>query len=79
MRDMDTAGARFLAARLEAGVRAGSIIQLLSDTADASPAQTGDIGTVQDIKEDGNILVQWDDGFTSDIHPTRSSYRVIAA
>ena len=76
---MDTAGARVLAARLAAGVRAGSTIQLLSDAADGLPPRTGDIGTVLDPQEDGTVLVQWEGGFTSSIHPARVSYRLLAA
>jgi len=75
---MDTAGARILAARLAAGVRTGSTIQLLSEAADGSDARAGDIGRVLDLQEDGTVVVEWEGGLTAGIHPARASYRILA-
>jgi hypothetical protein len=72
---MDTAGARALAARIRAGVRVGTTIELLSDGTQGSPLRPGDCGIVHDLKEDGHLVVLWDRGFTAEIHPSLAAYR----
>jgi hypothetical protein len=72
---MDAAGARALAARIRAGVRVGTTIELLSDGAAGSRLQPGDCGIVRDLKQDGHLVVLWDRGFIAEIHPSLADYR----
>jgi hypothetical protein len=72
---MDAAGARSLAARIQAGVGIGTMIELVSDDADGTRLVPGDCGLVDDVKEDGNLVVNWERGFTSEIHPAVAEYR----
>jgi hypothetical protein len=72
---VDTSGARILAARIRAGVRVGTTIELLSDSAKDSRLRPGDCGTVRDVKQDGHLVVEWDRGFTAEIHPSLATYR----
>jgi len=72
---VDTNGARILAARIRAGVRIGTAIELLSDDTQDSRLRPGDCGIVHDVKQDGHLVVQWDRGFTADIHPSLAVYR----
>ena len=68
-------GARLLAARLRAGVRPGTMIELISDSTLGSHLRSGDYGTVHDVKLDGSIVVEWERGFSAEIHPSRAEYR----
>ena len=72
---MDTIGARLLAARLRAGVRPGTMIELISDSTEDSPLRPGDYGIVRDLKQDGSIIVEWERGFLVEIHPSLAEYR----
>ena len=72
---MDASGARLLAARIAAGVRIGSWIELISD---ADDLRAGDRGVVRGIETDGDVLVEWERGFHSSINPRSTSFRALA-
>lgn len=74
---MDAMGARLLAARIAAGVRIGSVIELV---ADADPElRAGDRGIVREIGPSGTMLVEWERGFDRAIDPRQSTYRALPA
>jgi hypothetical protein len=74
---MDASGARLLAARIAAGVRIGSRIELI---ADGEPdLRAGDRGVVRDIEAGGSVVVEWERGFHSAIDPRRTAYRAVPA
>jgi hypothetical protein len=76
---VDARGARLVAARIRAGVRIGSRIELVS-VGDASYGLTvGDCGVVREILDDGEVVVVWDRGFESEIDPDVWQYRKLAA
>ena len=72
---MDASGARLLAARIAAGVRIGSWIELISD---ADDLRAGDRGVVREIESGGDVLVEWERGFNSSINPRNTSFRALA-
>ena len=72
---MDASGARLLAARIAAGVRIGSWIELVSD---ADDLRAGDRGVVREIESGGDVLVEWERGFNSSINPRSTSFRALA-
>ena len=72
---MDASGARVLAARIAAGVRIGSWIELVSD---ADDLRAGDRGVVREIESGGDVLVEWERGFHSSINPRSTSFRALA-
>jgi hypothetical protein len=72
---MDASGARLLAARIAAGVRIGSWIELISD---ADDLRAGDRGVVREIESGGDVLVEWERGFHSSINPRSTSFRALA-
>ncbi len=72
---MDASGARLLAARIAAGVRIGSWIELISDSDDL---RAGDRGVVREIESGGDVLVEWERGFHSSINPRNTSFRALA-
>ena len=72
---MDASGARLLAARIAAGVRIGSWIELVSD---ADDLRAGDRGVVREIDSGGDVLVEWERGFHSSINPRSTSFRALA-
>ena len=72
---MDASGARLLAARIAAGVRIGSWIELVSD---ADDLRAGDRGVVREIESGGDVLVEWERGFHSSINPRSPSFRALA-
>ena len=72
---MDASGARLLAARIAAGVRIGSWIELVSD---ADDLRAGDRGVVREIESGGDVLVEWERGFHSSIDPRNTSFRALA-
>lgn len=74
---MDAIGARLLAARIAAGVRIGSVIELVSDT--DTELRPGDRGVVRGIDADGEVVVEWDRGFERTINPRFASYRALPA
>ena len=75
--DMDSIGARHLAARLRAGVRVGTTIVL--DTDDPrSGLVAGDSGVVDEITLDG-VVVEWDRGFRLSIDPQTMPYHALVA
>ena len=76
---MDTRGARFLAARIRAGVRVGSRIELVSVGDAASGLRVGDLGVVREIADDGRVVVSWDRGFALEIDPDVNRYRPLEA
>ncbi len=70
-------GARLLAARISAGVRIGSVIELVSDS-DAE-LRAGDRGVVREIEPSGTVVVEWERGFDRAIDPRRSAFRALPA
>ena len=74
---MDATGARLLAARIAAGVRIGSVIELMSDS-DAD-LRAGDRGVVRGIGAGGEVVVEWERGFDRAIDPRRSLFRALPA
>ena len=72
---MDAFGARLLAARIAAGVRIGSVIELLSDS-DAE-LRSGDRGVVRGIDVGGEVVVEWDRGFNRAIDPRHTTFRAV--
>ena len=64
-----------LAARIAAGVRIGSRIELVSD---ADDLRAGDRGVVREIKSGGDVLVEWERGFNSSINPRSTPFRALA-
>jgi hypothetical protein len=74
---MEASGARLLAARIAAGVRVGSRIELTSDS--DSDLRAGDRGVVCGIESGGAVVVEWERGFHSSIDPRSTSFRAIAA
>lgn len=74
---MDTLGARHLAARLRAGVRVGTTIELDRDDAD-SGLRAGDRGVVSAITLDG-VVVEWERGFSLQVDPQAMPYHSLAA
>ena len=75
---MDAYGARLLAARIRAGVRVGSQIEITGGSA-LGELQTGDRGTVASIVDTGDIVVLWDRGFELQIDPDTTSFQALAA
>ena len=69
---MDTLGARHLAARLRAGVRVGTEVELDGDDAE-SGLRAGDRGVVRAITLDG-VLIDWDSGFSLLVDPQAMPY-----
>jgi Domain of unknown function (DUF4314) len=76
---MDVQGARLLAARIRAGVRVGSRIEVTGAAETHERLRPGDRGVVQDIAESGDILVVWERGFVFAIDPDTTSFRNVAA
>jgi len=74
---MDAIGARLLAARIAAGVRIGSVIELQSDS--DVELRAGDRGVVRGIDAGGTVVVDWDRGFRRAIDPRSAPFRSIAA
>jgi hypothetical protein len=63
---MDVRGAGELAARIKAGVRIGTRVELVAHVSDPR-LQPGDAGFVVGIEAEGRLLVRWDRGLTLDI------------
>jgi hypothetical protein len=78
IRTMDTAGARQLAARLRAGVCMGMRVELV-DSGDEPRLAAGDRGIVESIDDQGQVVVNWDRGFTLEVDPERTPLRRLAA
>lgn len=76
---MDTQGARLLAARLRAGVAIGARIELVEAPGDDSGLCAGDRGVVEQIDDNGRIVVNWDRGFASEIDPNTTPINTLAA
>ena len=76
---MDTQGARHLAARIRAGVAIGARIELVEAPHDDSGLCVGDRGIVDQIDEDGHVVVTWDRGFASEIDPGDTPINTLAA
>ena len=79
MHRMDTQGARLLAARLRAGVAIGARIELVETPSDDSGLHAGDRGVVDQIDEDGRVVVTWDRGFATEIDPSSTPITTLAA
>ncbi len=74
---MDSLGARHLSARLRAGVRVGTEIELDCDDVE-SGLRAGDRGIVKSITLDG-VVIEWDKGFSLHIDPQAMPYHSLAA
>jgi hypothetical protein len=74
---MDATGARLLAARIAAGVRIGSIIELVADS--GADLRAGDRGVVREFDANGAVVVEWERGFDSAIDPSLTPFRALAA
>lgn len=79
MHRMDAQGARLLAARIRAGVSVGARIELVETPHDASGLYAGDRGVVDQIDEQGRMVVSWDRGFASEIDPGSTPILTLAA
>ena len=75
-RGMDASGARLLAARIAAGVRIGSRIELISDS--DTELRAGDRGVVRGIESGGDVVVEWERGFHSSINQRNNPFRAVA-
>lgn len=75
---MDARGASLLAARIRAGVRIGTRIELISVGDTSSGLHVGDRGVVRAIVDDGRVTVMWDRGFVVQIDPEVNRYRRLA-
>jgi uncharacterized protein DUF4314 len=75
---MDAHGARLLAARIRAGVRIGSRIEITGPSPFGELRQ-GDRGTVQAIADTGDIVVAWERGFALEIDPDTTPFQALAA
>jgi len=76
---MDAQGARLLAARIRAGVAIGARIELVEDPRDDSGLCAGDRGVVDQIDEQGHVVVTWDRGFATEIDPGSTPIHTLAA
>jgi len=76
---MDANGARLLAARIRAGVAIGSRIELVAAPTDDSGLCAGDRGVVDQIDEQGRVVVMWDRGFATEIDPSSTPINTLAA
>ena len=74
---MDTAGARYLAARLRAGAPVGSAIAVELD-APAEGLAAGDRGVIVEITPSG-VVVDWERGGQSVLDPATVPYRTLSA
>jgi hypothetical protein len=74
---MDAIGARLLAARIAAGVRIGSRIELVADS--DTELRAGDRGVVREIEANGAVVVEWERGFDRAIDPQHSAFRALPA
>jgi hypothetical protein len=76
---VDAQGARDLVARIKAGVSIGMRVELVSDPGDESGLCAGDRGVVDQIDENGHVMVMWDRGFVFQIDPQQTPVRPLAA
>jgi len=76
---MDAQGARLLAARIRSGVSVGARIELVETPRDDSGLFAGDRGVVDQINEQGWVVVSWDRGFASEIDPGSTPIHTLAA
>ena len=76
---MDTQGARLLAARIRAGVAVGARIELVEAPRNDSRLSAGDRGVVDQIDEQGRVVVSWDRGFATEIDPGSTPIHTLAA
>lgn len=77
---MDVLGAQLLAARIRAGVRIGSRIELIDAVASDPNLAVGDRGEVCGFTPEGNVVVAFEDQFHPiEIDPRLTHYRSLAA
>jgi hypothetical protein len=76
---MDTQGARLLAARIRSGVSVGARIELVEAPHDDSGLCAGDRGVVDQINEQGRVVVSWDRGSATEIDPGNTPIQTLAA
>ena len=77
---MDVLGAQCLAARIRAGVRIGSHIEVIDSVAVDSCLLVGERGEVRGFTSEGYVLVAFEDRFHPiEVDPEMTRYRNIAA
>lgn len=77
---MDVLGAQLLAARIRAGVRIGSRIEIIGDAVSPSGLVAGDRGVVRGFTPEGYVVVAFEDRFQDvEIDPELTQYRPLAA
>ena len=77
---MDVLGAQCLAARIRAGVRIGSHIEVIDSVAVDSSLVAGERGEVQGFTSEGYVVVAFEDRFHPiEIDPAMTHYRSLAA
>ncbi|WP_411276951.1 hypothetical protein [Gaiella sp.] len=77
---MDILGAQCLAARIRAGVRIGSHIELIDSVGSDSSLVAGDRGEVRGFTAEGYVLVAFESQFQPvEIDPRMTHYRSVAA
>jgi hypothetical protein len=76
---MDSRSARMLVGRIRAGVRIGTTIELLADGGPGSDLKAGDIGVIDGLSAEGNLLVSWNQGFRRELDPGATPFRALAA
>jgi hypothetical protein len=77
---MDVLGAQFLAARIRAGVRIGSRIEIIGAAQSESGLAAGDRGIVRGFTPEGYVIVAFEDRFHDvEVDPELTPYRQLAA
>ncbi len=74
---MDAAGARLVAARIRAGVRPGTSIQLLGQANCDTQLDAGSTGIVEDIAADGTLIVAFHSGIRAHLDPDTVEFRAL--
>jgi hypothetical protein len=74
---MDANGARYLAARIKAGVGVGTRVELVADGVDAR-LSAGDRGVVVGLDETGRVLVRWDGGAIVEFESAGAALRALS-
>jgi hypothetical protein len=75
---MDAAGAKLIAARIRAGVRPGTTIELVNGGEGGAHLSPGVRGIVDSIGADGSVLVTFFDGVQAELDPDLVDFRCVA-